>query len=217
MPYFNKVWVPAPNTLQVEMTYGSYGGVMQNVYHVQGTGSVTDIDLLANKVLDAVIAWDGAHLKQWRYADSSLFKVVVRDIGQESGPAWERALVVYGTNAGAMLPDSVTVAVKWVTGRSGRSYRGRTYHCGLTDTMRQHDDLAPAALTGLTAAYNALIPAMSGLDILGTGLTSAALVVVSASHNKAARATAEITPITAAVFADGHLDSQRRRLAGRGV
>lgn len=216
MPYFNKTWVPAPNTLQVEMVYGTHGGIAENVYHVKGTGTVTDQDLLATKLMDAMVAWDASDASVYRSNEIPLSHVRVRDIGQQSGPAWERAVSQFGQQASPALPDNVTLAVKWVTARSGRSYRGRTYLVGLPIAAATQDHVTDVMVPNIPVHYTNLVGVVSGLDVLGTGLASAQLVVVSASSNKAARATALCTPIVKAVLADGNLDSQRRRLAGRG-
>jgi hypothetical protein len=52
------------------------------------------------------------------------------------------------------------------------------------------------------------------VDLAGLGWT---LVIVSRQHNKVARTTAEVTPILTATVVDYNVDSQRRRLTGRGT
>lgn len=216
MPWYKKTFVPAPNTLQLEMVYAIWGGIAENVYHIKGTGVITDLGLLANKVADAAIAWDLAKLVPLRTSAYALQTVRVRDVGVQDGFAIERAVNQLGSRASQSAPDNVTIAIKWVTGRAGRSYRGRTYHIGLCYDQVASDSLVAGQPAAFTDAYGNLITRMSGLDFTGTGLTAAALSVVSASHNKAARVTADVTPITAAVLADPFTDSQRRRLRGRG-
>lgn len=216
MPYFNKVFVPAPNTLQVEMVYTTYGGHAENVYHVQGDAAITDIAGLASNMITEFEAWETTSMKGLRSSAYALVKTVVRDVGQIDGPVFEHSPVIAGTQAADPVPDNSTIAVKWVTGRGGRSYRGRSYHIGLTTNMVSGDQLAAAFQASLPAAYQALRDRISNFNWNTFGPTHGRLVVVSASHNKVARAVAEITPITDAVLADTNLDSQRRRLRGRG-
>lgn len=217
MPYFHKTWVPAPNTVQLEAVYSTYGGFAENVFHVQGNGPITDIAGLAQQLITTYQNWETAFGRQLRSSAYGLRKVSVRDIGQQNGPVWENSQLIVGTRTPDPVPDNATIAVKWITGRGGRSYRGRSYHIGLTVDMVSGDQLSSAVQTPMLTAYNALLTAISGVAWNSYGPTQGSMVVVSASHNKVARATAEITPITQAVFADFNLDSQRRRLRGRGT
>lgn len=216
MPWFKKVWVPAPNTLQLEMVYQTNGGMAENVYHIQGTGTVTDLALLAGKIADAALAWETAKGAALRSNFVALKTIRVRDIGQPDGFAIERSVSVIGARVAQACPDNVTVAIKWVTGRAGRSYRGRTYHVGFTVDMHAGDTLTAPIQAAMLDAYNDLRTRMHNLDVLNTGLASADLSIVSISHNHTARGTAVVTPVTAAVLSDPYIDSQRRRLFSRG-
>jgi hypothetical protein len=61
----------------------------------------------------------------------------------------------------------------------------------------------------IVAAYNQLL---SPSPYVGTAVWS----VVSTQHNKAPRTNAVVLPITNALCVDTTVDSQRRRLPGRG-
>lgn len=114
-----------------------------------------------------------------------------------------------GNSSDNPMPGNVTLAVKWGTGLAGRSFRGRTYHLGMTIGQCQGDQVTTAALTAIQAAYNALRTA------LDNALVGVEFSVLSTQHNKAWRDPAIMTPITGLAI-DPDLDSQRRRLAGRG-
>lgn len=217
MPYFNKVFVPAPNTVQLELVYQTWGGFAENVYHVQGDGPITDIEGLCQRMITLFASWDHDNLRGLRSTDYALNKVTARDIGMIDGAAYEQPFGQSGTVASPALPDNVTLAVKWNTARTGRSYRGRTYHIGLAQSMVSQDQVTLSNQTAIILAYNALKDAVAAETWTTFGPTTGKLAVVSASHNKVARTTAAITPITTASLVDGFTDSQRRRLKGRGT
>ena len=114
-----------------------------------------------------------------------------------------------GNSADNAMPGNVTLAVKLGTGLAGRSYRGRTYHLGMTIGQTNGDQVQGAALASIQAAYEALRTA------LDNALVGVEFSVLSTQHDKAWRDPAIMTPITG-VAIDPDLDSQRRRLAGRG-
>jgi hypothetical protein len=101
----------------------------------------------------------------------------------------------------------VTAAISWRTAKRGRSYRGRSFHIGMTSTMVTGSTLTAGTITSLTTAYNALLTAVNASGI--------ALCVVSRFQNHVQLTNGESTPITVATI-EGNLDSQRRRLIGRG-
>jgi hypothetical protein len=138
-----------------------------------------------------------------------LIKVLARDLTVQNGLSLEStsSLPITGTNSNAGCSNNVTLAVKWQTGYAGRSYRGRTYFIGLTENNVTGDTVAGAYASGLQGAFEQL---MSDLDGAGFGMG-----VLSRYHNNAPRTAGVLTPITS-VSVDTVIDSQRRRLQGRG-
>lgn len=210
-------FVPAPNTVQVEMVYKTNGGVAENVYHVKYAGTLTDEHAFATALSTAFAAWETAHGAVARSVQVSLTNIRVRDISAASSWVFEYPQAIPGTDAQAACPDNVTVAIKWQTARGGRSYRGRSYHIGLPLDSILGDKLGTAAAANFPTVYQALITGVSGASYTGTGATSANLAVVSKRQNKAWLSSAVVTPILTATLADTNLDSMRRRLAGRGA
>lgn len=212
-------FVPAPNCLRVEVIFKTPGGVAENVYHVQGTGAVQDLGATALRVIDAFHNGETQNggIIQWRNPSVSLQKIIARDIGTQNGPAWEKDYNVPGGAAGGPLPDSCTIAVKWTTGLSGRSYRGRTYHVGLNAGDVLNDVLNTTVQSRLLSAYQNMLSLVNQSGWTAPGSTDAAMVVLSKAHANAWRTQALTTPITGVTFADAFIDSQRRRLPGRGT
>jgi len=117
--------------------------------------------------------------------------------------------VLSGTVTEDPLSNNVALVISQGTASRGRSYRGRTYHCGIPETFAQDavsmfDANRIGALTGWINWWDA----MAAVD----GSTH---VVLSRYTGNAPRATGVMTPITT-VSANGDFDSMRKRLAGRG-
>jgi hypothetical protein len=116
--------------------------------------------------------------------------------------------IVGSSGLGGMSPNNVTVAVKKATGRAGRSYRGRTYVVGLPLGAYSDNRLTTTYATALLDAFDALTAVGGPLDIFQ-------LVVLSEVSGGVPRAEGVTTPVTGFAI-DPVLDSQRRRLPGRG-
>jgi hypothetical protein len=201
-------FVPVPNTCSVEMIYESMGQKCENVFHASKINTFSASDLADICVIFA--DWFIAHGKALCNTGVALSKIVAKDISSQTGPAIEYtgSLPVYGVYTGTtVMPLNVTVAVSFGTNLRGRSYRGRIYQIGLTNLSCTDNQVSSSYRSDLITYYGDLVSAVStgGFD----------LCVVSRFHNKAPRTTGVATPITS-VSVDPNLDSQRRRLTGRG-
>ena len=109
--------------------------------------------------------------------------------------------VEFGTVSTETEPGNVTMSMSLRAGLAGRAYRGRMYHPGLTTTATNIDDTIQSGF--LTAAATAL----SGL------LTAfpAGMVPVIFHRND------NLFSTIVAWVVENILDSQRRRLPGRGA
>ena len=106
-------------------------------------------------------------------------------------------------------PNSVSIAVSLKTGYSGRSYHGRNYWMGLCDSQTIGNKVHPTVISNILAAYNGLIAGFLG-DL------AFPLVVYSRIGEGQPRTLGLASAITVATVANDIIDSQRRRLPGRG-
>jgi hypothetical protein len=108
---------------------------------------------------------------------------------------------VCGQQAQAEAPGSATQTISWRTGLAGRKYRGRDYAVGLSDADIGDDDRVSSLATARLAG--------AALDLL-VDLTaqSIALIVFHRADNT-------FTGVISFII-ESLLDSQRRRLPGRG-
>jgi hypothetical protein len=199
----------APGIVRVEMHFTMHGQKCMNVYHLRDNNPpITDSDL--HLYGNTFKNWWLDVMRPAVSRDLTLTDVTARELVEGGVATLETDLLpAAGTRDRDAFPGNVTLAVHWGTGLMGRSYHGRTYHLGLpTDQAANSIMLAPALATLL-----------SHYDDLRTGLDSAFVAVdfgvLSTVHLGAPRTTPILTPITG-VAIDSALDSQRRRLPGRG-
>jgi len=202
-------FIPAENTAKIELVYQQENEIVENVFHVLLPTQPTADDL--TDICDVFTAWWDVQMQPLVHLGVNLIKILARDLTVEDGVAIEytTGLPLTGT-AGNPLPNNVTLAIKWSTGLAGRSFRGRTYLVGLPDSALDSN------VNQITSTYaSSLDGAAENLIDLITG-DGWSLAVASFFHNNAPRTSAVVTPITAA-FVERNVDSQRRRLAGRGT
>lgn len=201
-------FVPVPNAGEFHLIFEYAGQICQNVVHAShGVNPFTEVTLAA--VCTSISDWWNTEMKAAVNDSLTLQRIEAFALDSQSAPAIVSVdgLPLTGTNAGDAFPNNVTCAVKWSTGLRGRSYRGRTYHLGLCRTQADGNILQSGFITTMAGIYAALKTAIES-----SGDT---MVVVSRFHNKAPRTTGIATEIIG-VSIDQVLDSQRRRLPGRG-
>ncbi|AXH79100.1 MAG: hypothetical protein [Circular genetic element sp.] len=114
-----------------------------------------------------------------------------------------------GTESGMSIPSGSCLVTTFKTAERSRNGRGRVYTSGIPLNKM-------ADPTEVTTDYLAdFITAMNSLITIATAL-SATLVVVSRWLNKVQRSEGVAIPITS-ITLDRYVDSQRRRLFGRGI
>jgi hypothetical protein len=129
--------------------------------------------------------------------------VTARDMATVTG--LERTVPILtggaGTAAGFSNPGNVAYVSSWRTGRPGRRYRGRTFLTNLAEGETTGDTITSGLLSTITAfAIEFLLPRVASAFKSAVG----------------SRVGGFSTPINGFVL-DPTLDSQRRRLAGRGA
>lgn len=118
------------------------------------------------------------------------------------------SLAITGATA---VPTSAALSIKRVTAAVGRGGRGRVYWpIFLNVEFSLPDHVTAARAAAIVAALAAFQVAVEGL------VAGSKMVVVSTEFNKLPRVAGVTNPITAWGVPDLLLDTQRRRLLGRG-
>lgn len=204
-------FVPAPNVAQVNMMYQFGNDIMENVYDVLGTGAWTAATLLSlgSQMRD----WENTIAKNQRSVQIALTRITVTDqtTAGATGVDMPVAPAINGTVPGVMAPGNVTWCIKKTTGLRGRSFRGRTYWIGMPTTFYTSALMDPTKAGLIVAALNAIGTSISTVN-------GGQLVIVSRRTGGAVRpGNAVVTPVVNFASTDLILDSQRRRLPGRGI
>lgn len=202
-------YFPVPNCVQIDMLYhkDANDNVVENVYHV-GTTVAADQTFLASLV-NVFETWESATMRSQRDTDVALDRIIARDLSSANGQVFTKPENIAGTRAGTHLPAHCSWAIKWSTGKRGRSFRGRTFHIGLGLA-----DLNAADPNTVDATRAAAIVAAYGGLLTSIGTFGASLVVVQRKSAGNWINPPLTHPITAATFTDLNVDSQRRRLPG---
>lgn len=189
-----------PTAYQVEVRGMLFGQLVENVWHVQGPNP-----------FDAAVAETVASIFQTGYVgiqaalsqDYSISEVFVHNLA--GGASGEFTLaIVPAQNSGIVqdsMPGNVSFCVSLRSALSGRRFRGRKYFAGLGEGdvvgNEWNSDRRDTILTGVADLMSALTANTTPLSVFSpTGLT--------------------LVPIVAATAVDLVVDSQRRRLTGRG-
>lgn len=206
-------FIPAENVARVEMVYSYFGSIIENVYHVLNTVDWDESSLTALAVV--FNDWEDTEASPFRSNDISLITIRATDLTTETSPGIEVPVTppIEGGNVVAGLPGNVTASVKMLTGLRGRSFRGRSYWCGLGENQVTGNTLS-------TVARDAIVDAMTTLaaNIIGEGWQLCVLSLysgVDVDGKPIPRTAGVATPVTSFSM-DLNTDSQRRRLTGRG-
>jgi hypothetical protein len=189
-----------PSAYQVEVRGLLFNQLVENVWYVQGPDP-----------FDAAVASSVADVFETSYGtilgslsqDLSVNEIFVHNLGGTA--SGEFTLSITPAMTGGLVQDSepgnVSFCISLRTALAGRRFRGRKYFSGLAVGDRTGNTFDSARADALISAIDTLITNLNSnttpLSIFSpTGLT--------------------LVPVTAARRADLYLDSQRRRLTGRG-
>lgn len=116
--------------------------------------------------------------------------------------------VLVGGNLAGSLPGSCCFTLTFLSDARGRSFRGRNYISAIPVSEATDNQVEEAFAVGLRSAY-----AQLDLTLAGTGSIQ---VICSHYSNKQPRPSGVTVAVTGFRYHDLDLDSQRRRLKGRG-
>lgn len=178
------------------------------IYFLKSGGwSEADMTALAADIED----WWTDEVAPYLSTALSLVGIDVTNMETDNGTSITRTVspAVPGQGSGEPMPGNAASVITFRTANRGRSARGRNYVSGLSpNTVENVNSVTAAFAAGIVAAYEAL-------DTVETG-NSCQHVVASFYHLKQPRPTAYLQEVLSYTM-DTNIDSQRRRLIGRGV
>jgi len=202
-------FIPVPETVLVEMRMGIHGQKVENTLYFQRSGgwNTAGATTLANDLL----IWWTTLLSVVLSTQIELVEIAVSDLDvvdsfQVVVPS--PAPRPTGGAPAEALPNNVSLAVSFRTGRRGRSFRGRNYIVGIPETAAINSQVTSAFAIYIQGSYQGIPSAVSS--------SGGVWGVASRFNNNAPRTVGVFTPITSVTVVDDVIDSQRRRLPGRG-
>lgn len=200
---------PAPGIVAVELRGVLHGQRVENVLHFRAIGSISQASLqgLVNAI-GALVASE-AYLAYWP-VEFQWTEIYARDLSVSIGVQASDSSVAGEVGTGGVgMPGNVTIAITLRSGLTGRSARGRVYWMGLTE-----GSVVGNAVSGpVVAGYVDVLE-----DIRAEALTAGfELVVLSRQQNGVLLANAIGYDVVTIGATDLNVDSQRKRLAGRGI
>lgn len=204
------VFIPTPDVASVQLRYTQSGQMTENTLYFQRSGAITPT--LLEELAEAVFDWWVANLQAVQGAHVTLREVYAVDLTSATSPTATYAETPNpaGSYTGTPLPNNVTLAVSFRTVGRGRSSRGRNYAVGLTET-------ALSSTLGQTVQSTYATALVDGYRALAAAIPAGwSHVIVSFWEDGVARSEGLPIPVTSILITDFTIDSQRRRLPGRG-
>lgn len=206
--------IPTPHCARIGLlfTHSTLGQQCEMTFGIQDTTDAIfgDAETFANQVFTATTT----NLKPQLCTVVNLVGVAFEDVRAipYSGATYPQTAVAGTFAAGVVqLPTSTSLAVKKITASLGRSGRGRLYWpIWLSGECTDGDTVTLAHATAITTALTNWQAAVAG------GAHPCKVGVISLQIGKVPRVAGVFEEITQYAVADRSVDSQRRRLVGRG-
>lgn len=201
-------FTPSSGVVEVEMLFTKDEQNIEMTFHVKVDGSVV-IGIL-NTIAGVFSDWWDDHLRNGAASALTYRGSRLTDLTTATSLSTVVPYVGSTPNGAGTSPlaGNVTAAVTKATASRGRSYRGRNYMVGLDATLTSDvDHLSTGGVANLVGSWGALLSALDD--------NSTPLGVLSLFSGGSRRSSGLFTPVTT-IRMDNTIDSQRRRLPGRG-
>lgn len=207
IPVANTVHVRLEGTLDRQQT-------INDLYFFQDGGiTLPELqNLLAN-------VWDWWNLSIVTLLSENFRSVAghARDLTTQFGNAGD---ISTGTTNGGVAVESmsgnVAPCVSFRTGLSGRAFRGRNYIAGIPTSLVVLNTIDDGWAEDIIAAYSLLLPTGTVLPAGFSWVVVSRFSGTEPDGSPTPRLAGIATQVTTVLFTDKTVDSQRRRLPGRG-
>jgi len=203
-------FVPVINTVSVEFRTTWDNQHCENRIYVDLLSAPTTT--LCQALANACLTWWTGNVVSLTPANLALREVFVRDQSQLNGVSATASPTgaLPGTHAGTSMPNNVSICASIRTLFTGRSARGRWYWQGLCNDQVTDNNVLSGTITSIDAALTNLASVIAALGHFW--------VIVSYISLGVPRPGGPVKfVVNDIVFVDTVVDSQRRRLPGRGT
>jgi hypothetical protein len=203
-------FIPTVDTARATLNFSQGTSVGVNVLWFKRSSAIAAADL-TTLAIDLTNWWD-------TYGDPTMcdqgnlnsIDVIQQDTSTSPSVNYAPATPIAGTATGTGAPLNVTIVSSFRTAGRGRSSRGRFYSYALSEADTNNNGITIGS--GLQTALSVMWANLAGF-VSPDGWTH---VVVSKQLDLVARTAGYAQPVTSYII-DTALDSQRRRLLGRGI
>lgn len=214
-------FIPAENTVRCTVWQSGLLQKFCNTFYVRNSEPWTEASMIAlgETITDA---WN-AHVGPLQSDDIRYDYVTIRDMTTAEGLGIDHGFnpLSGGDRIGPNLPLNVACACKLVTAYSGRSRRGRIFLSGFEEDQVNDNNFTDVAKAQIETNMRSLVQDINagvGEVVVASFFSGMALEPNSRGETvwtPQPRAAALLTAVQN-VIVDGFVDSQRRRLTGRG-
>lgn len=203
-------FIPIPTGAKAEVRSVYDGQQVESVFWFAKNTVYTVDDL--NALADIIGTWYIDQFLPRVVASVEGAEIILTDWSEVAGLQINNVAIAgqSGSHSGNALPNNCALAVHFGTNVRGRSYQGRVYHFGLSENTVLNNTMNDAEVLAIEECYQALVDATTVVE------DSQHMVIASFCGHGTWRLEGEATPITSVAVRDHVLDSQRRRLPGRG-
>ena len=197
---------PATEIAEVEIRMVLQGVPVENVLHfVSLTGFPYDAGTIQNLAQSALANWT-THVLPVQSTALSLNSVLAKDLSAEIAPMFEAfpLVPVTGSLTGPALPNQSALVLTKRSGLTGRSARGRLYHCGFTEDQIGGNFVLDAYADAVNNAYADFVQAMGDDDHQ--------MVILSRWQDGVLRPDGQAFNMISIGLRNNRVDSQRRRM-----
>lgn len=209
-------FVPAPNTALVELRGLMDGQQVENTLYFRLGATISPSQLI--DLCNNIEGWWLANYAPLTSNAHSLVEIVATDLTTATSASVSVSPVGGdpGEQSSGFLPMNASLAVSFRTAARGRSFRGRNYFIGLTESQVDGNQVQLGTVGAIQDAYELLLPSGGLFDEDWIWVVVSRFSGVDGDGVPVPRTTALTTPIISVVIVDRTIDSARRRLPGRG-
>lgn len=208
-------FIPVPNVAQVKLegTLDSQQTINDMYFQLAGGITLADLQGLVTNMID----WFQFEYTAMCSEDWHTVAVHARDLSADLSFVVDGApATTNGQKPQESAPGNVCACVSFRTGLGGRSFRGRNYIPAVPNDLVAINTLDPEYISTALAAYALLLPGGGALPGGWEWVVVSRFTGGSPGVPSVPRSEGIATPVTNVLFADTIVDSQRRRLPGRG-
>lgn len=208
-------FVPVPNTVAVDVIYDWDSQTVENTLYFAKEGAWTAADLVS--LLNTISTTVQSTLLPLLSNTLKLVRLTAQVIEAADGLFQLLNVSPPATGSGGdrPVPNNVSYAVQFKTGQAGRSFSGRNYVPGILEEDVTSNDLNAGTRVGLLDFYTTLGAATAADGFIHV-VVSRYSGIDPTTKKPIPRVEGIATDVTAYTTYDAVVDSQRRRLPGRG-